>query len=270
MLKARSPAISSKLAALLKRRRRMRTAAAEDEHPLMGIQRSAGNEATMRMLQDGAQKPQEEQNQDSSKLAAGAMAIWAAFASVDDFENPEETGISSGDSESQSPAGAELETLTPGDLAIDALPKLSVAYEPARTPDYEMYMSPYSQEHDTQGGYGGLESTGALPSIADLTTLFGYDLAIPGESDKETKQRDDKKDSVLSELNAASVADEPAFGEGPANEERDSPQTDSEQADAASEHPGKEQEKLQRARETNSQRIMKQQKARRRLELRKQ
>ncbi len=267
MLKARTPAISSKLAALLKRKRRMRTAAAEDEHPLIGIQRSAGNEATMRMLQDGAQKPQEEQNKDSSKLADGAMAIWAAFASMDKFDNPEETGVAAEDTESQSPADAELETLTPGDLAIDALPKLSVACEPARTPDYERYMSPYSQEHDTQGGYGGLESTGALPSISGLTTLFGYDLKIPGEPDKETEQRDEKKDSVLSELNASSIADEPALDEGLANDESDSSPTDREQADAVSEHPGKEQEELQRARETNAKRILKQQKARRRLEL---
>ncbi len=242
----------------------MRTA--EDEHPIIGMQKSVGNEATMRMLQDEAQPPKEQKEQDS-KLDAGAMAIAAALALLD-FEDAEETeSPAASESESQPPVDTEVETHPMDDLAIDALPKLTAAIEPARTPDYEKYMSPYSQEHDSQGGYGGLESSSALPSIAELTSLFGYDLAIPGEADKETKQRDDKKDSVLAELNAPSIDEELATGESPANDERDSEQGDREDAGAFSEHPGKEQEQLQRARETNAARISKQQKARRRLEL---
>jgi len=264
MAKARSPVMSSKLAAVLRRRRRMRSA--EEEHPIIGIQKSVGNEATMRMLQDEAQNPKEEKQ--DSKLATGAMAIAAALSLLD-FEEEEDVETNPvSESESQTPADPELESPTIDDLAIDALPSLTAAIEPAQTPDYEKYMSPYSQEHDTQGGYGGLESSSALPSIAELSTLFGYDIAIPGEADMESKQRDDKKDSVLSELNAPSIDDKSAFDEGPENEdERDSSQSDSEQAEASSEHPGKEQEELQRARETNAKRILKQQKARRRLEL---
>lgn len=264
MAKARSPVMSSKLAAVLRRRRRMRTA--EDEHPIIGIQKSVGNEATMRMLQDEAQNPKEQKDQDS-KLATGAMAIAAALA-VLDFDDAEETETPvASDSESQPAVDNERENHPIDDLAIDALPSLTAAIEPARTPDYEKYMSPYSQEHDTQGGYGGLESNSALPSIAELSTLFGYDLAIPGETDMESKQRDDKKDNILSELNAPSIDEEPAFDESPDNDERDSSQSDSEQAEASPEHPGKEQEELHRARETNAKRILKQQKARRRIEL---
>ncbi len=265
MAKARSPVMSSKLAAVLRRRRRMRTA--EDEHPIIGIQKSVGNEAAMRMLQDESQNPKEHKDQES-KLANGATAI-AAVLSLLDFEDEEDTEMNPvSESESQPPVDTELESPPIGDLAIDALPSLTTAIEPASTPDYEKYMSPYSQEHDTQGGYGGLESSSALPSVAELTTLFGYDIAIPGEADMTTKQRDDKKISVLSELGSPSIADESALDEGPEGDERVSSQSDSEQADAASsEHPGKEQEELQRARETNAKRILKQQKARRRLEL---
>lgn len=279
MPKARSPAQSAKLAAFIKRRKRMRASALEDEHPIIGLQQSVGNEATQRMLKDGAaNRKQESDDRDDGKDAAGSMALMAALALMPDGEEAEEPELAAF-AEAQAPAAkAEAEPAAPADLGVDALPKLTAAAGAESTPDYGKYMSPYSQEHDTQGGYGGVEASGALPSDGHLTELFGYGHSIPGEADKDGKKKDEKdskKEGILAELNPDDETGDRDLDEALESEAEDedkaiSAKDKDKKAIENNKHPGKEQEELQRKRDKNGHRIRKQQKARRKRDLLKQ